>query len=115
MFLQLKLQKKNYTHVIAWNPHDSHLSTSGLHHSTTNDPCSLALASIFASKYSVDYEELVNLFKDTPDVKNQLSFAKKEHMFNVALFFHMSYKMPLHYSLIQMDIKHTILQEMIPF
>ena len=48
------------TYVTAWNPRNSHLSTSGLHHSTTNDPCSLASASIFASNYSVDYEELVN-------------------------------------------------------
>ena len=37
-----------------------HLSTSGLHHSTETNPCTLASPSIFASKYSVDYEELVN-------------------------------------------------------
>ena len=44
------------TYVTAWNPHDSHLSISGLHHSTTNDPCSLASPSIFASNYSINYE-----------------------------------------------------------
>ena len=48
------------TYVTAWNPHNSQLSTSGSHHSTTNDPCSLASPSIFASNYSADYEELVN-------------------------------------------------------
>ena len=48
------------TYVIAWNPRKRHFSTFGLHHSTTNDPCSLASPSIFASNYSVDYEELVN-------------------------------------------------------
>ena len=48
------------TYVTAWNPHATHLLTSRLHHSTTNDPCSLASPSIFASNYSVDYEELVN-------------------------------------------------------
>ena len=26
------------TYVTTWNPHNSHLYTSGLHHSTTNDP-----------------------------------------------------------------------------
>ena len=60
MLLQLKLQIFFDTYVTAWNPRDFHLSTSGLHHSTTNDPCSLASPSIFASNYSVDYEELVN-------------------------------------------------------
>ena len=60
MFLQLKLQKKFDTYVTAWNPHNSHLSIFWLHHSTTNDPCSLASPSIFSSNYSVEYEELVN-------------------------------------------------------
>ena len=50
----------NDTYVTAWNPRNSLLSTFGLHHSTTNDPYSLASPSIFASNYSVDYEELVN-------------------------------------------------------
>ena len=44
-------------YVTAWNPRNDQLSTFGSHHSTTNDPCSLA------SKYSVDYEELVNFFQ----------------------------------------------------
>ena len=48
------------TYVTAWNPHNSQLSTSESYHSTTNDPCSLASPSIFASNYSADYEELVN-------------------------------------------------------
>ena len=42
-------------------------------------------------------------FKDTLNAQNQLAFTKKEHMFNVAMVFHMSYKLLLHYSLIQMD------------
>ena len=50
----------NDTYVTAWNPRNAHLSTFGLHHSTTNDPCILASPSIFASNYSIDYEELVN-------------------------------------------------------
>ena len=48
------------TYVTAWNPRDTHLSTYVLHHSTANDPCSLASQSIFASNYSADYKELVN-------------------------------------------------------
>ena len=48
------------TYVTIWNHCDTHLSTYGLHHSTENDPCSLASPFIFASNYSVDYEELVN-------------------------------------------------------
>ena len=55
------------------------------------------------------------LFKGTPDVQSQIAFRKKEHMFNVTMVFHMSYKLLLHYSLIQFDGKPTILQEMIPF
>ena len=55
------------------------------------------------------------LFKDTLDAQNQLAFEKKEHLWNVAMVLCMSCKLLLHYSLMQMDIKHTILQEMIIF
>ena len=48
------------TYVTAWNPSNDHFPTFGLHHSTTNYPCSIASPSIFASNYLVDYEELVN-------------------------------------------------------
>ena len=48
------------THVTAWNPCDTHLSTSRLHHSIENDPYSLPSPSVFSSNYPVDYEELVN-------------------------------------------------------
>ena len=50
------------------------------------------------------------LFKGIPDVQSQLAFTKKEHLFNVAMVFHMSCKLLLHYSLIKMDRKPTILQ-----
>ena len=33
------------------------------------------------------------MFKGTPDVQNQLAFAKKEHLFNVAMVFCMTYKL----------------------
>ena len=85
------------TYVTAWNPCDTQFSTYGLHHYTTNDPCNLASPSIFASNYSADYEELVNFVQSTPNVQSQLSFARKEHLFNVAMVFHMSCKLLLHY------------------
>ena len=44
------------TYVTTWNPRDTHLLTSRLHHSTTNDPWILASPSIFSSNYSLNYE-----------------------------------------------------------
>ena len=114
--MQLKLKKNFFdTYVTAWNPHDTHLSTSGLHHSTETDPCSLASPSIFASNYSVDYEELVNCVQRHTRCLESTFLHKKGHMFNVTMVFPMTYKIRLLCSLMQMDVKPTILQEMIPF
>ena len=65
------------TYVTAWNPRNFHLSTSGLHHSTKNDPCSLASPSIFASNYSVDYEELVNCVQRNTRCSESTCLCKK--------------------------------------
>ena len=77
MFLELKLQIFFDTYVTVWNPRNSHLSTYGLHHYTTNDPCSLAPPSIFASNYSVDYEKLVNFVQRHIRCPESTCFHKK--------------------------------------
>ena len=71
------VKKKIDTHVIAWNPHNSQLSTFESHHSTTNDPCNLASPSIFASNYSADYEELVNLVQRHTKCSESTCLRKK--------------------------------------
>ena len=47
------------------------------HHSTTNDPCSLASPSIFASNYSVDYEEHVNFVQRHTKCSESTCLRKK--------------------------------------
>ena len=64
-------------HVTTWNPRNSQLSTSESHHSTTNDPCSLASPSIFASNYSADYEELVNFVQRHTKCSESTCLRKK--------------------------------------
>ena len=98
------------TYVTTWNPRDTHLSTSGLHHSTTNDPCSLQSRSIFSSNYSVDYEELVNFVQRHTKCSESTCLRKKGTSVKCRYGFHMSCKLFIHYSLMQMDVKHTILQ-----
>ena len=58
---------------------------------------------------------LLIVLKDTQNVQNLLSFTKKEHLLNVIMVSPLSYKLLLPYSLMQMEIKPTILEEMIPF
>ena len=65
------------TYVTAWNPRNAHLSTFGLQHSTTNDPGSLASPSIFASNYSVDYEEPVNCVQRHTRCSESIGLHKK--------------------------------------
>ena len=57
--------------------YESHHSTSESHHSTTNDPCSLASPSIFASNYSADYEELVNFVQRHTKCSESTCLRKK--------------------------------------